>query len=108
MSGAPDAGAAPAGVRRDDPYQPVLRVYARLEVEALRYLGAFLELAPLPTRQRACTELETLWNEATRPSHPLQQIVRQASLLESDPAFKERLRKLDLKSHLVPPAPSAR
>lgn len=102
-----DAGAAPQGVRRDDPYQPVLRVYARLEIEALRYLAAFLELAPLPTRERALGELEALWNEASRPSHTLQQIVRQASLLETDPAFKERLRKLDLKSHLVPPTPSA-
>lgn len=107
-SSGPDAGAAPAGVRRDDPYQPVLRAYARLEVEALRYLGAFLEVAPLPTRQRALGELEALWGEASRPSHTLQQIVRQAALLETDPAFKERLKKLDAKSHLVPPAPSGR
>lgn len=104
----PDGGAAPAGVRRDDPYQPVLRAYARLEIEALRYLAGFLEVAPLATRQRALGELEALWNEASRPSHTLQQIVRQASLLETDPAFKERLKKLDAKSHLVPPAPSGR
>jgi len=104
----PDGGAAPAGVRRDDPYKPVLNAYARLEVQALRYLAVFLELAPLATRARALTELETLSREATRPSHTLQQIVRQASLLENDPAFKERLRKLDAKSHLVPPAATAR
>jgi hypothetical protein len=107
-STAPDGGAAPAGVRKDDPYQPVLRAYARLEIEALRYLGAFLEIAPLPTRERALTELEALWSEASRPSHTLQQIVRQASLLETEPTFKERLRKLDLKGHLVPPASSGR
>ena len=107
-SASADAGVE-AGERRDDPFKPVLRVYARLEVEALRYLAAFLELAPLATRQSALGELEKLWEEsAGRPSHPLQQIVRQASLLEGDPTFKARLKKLDVKSHLVPPAPSAR
>jgi hypothetical protein len=107
-SSGPDGGAPPAGVRRDDPYKPVLNAYARLEVQALRYLAVFLEIAPLATRERALTELEALSREATRPSHTLQQIVRQASLLETDPAFKERLRKLDAKSHLVPPASSGR
>lgn len=103
-----DAGAE-AGARRDDPFKPVLRAYARLEVEALRYLAAFLELAPLATRQHALGEVEKLWDESGgHPSHPLQQIVRQASLLESDPAFKARLKKLDAKSHLVPATPSTR
>jgi len=106
-SGAPDAE-APAGTRRDDPYQPLVRAYGKLEVEALRYLGAFLELGPLPTRKRALGELTTLWEEASRPSPTLQQIVRQAALLESDPELKARLQKLDRKSHLVPPTPSAR
>lgn len=106
-SGAPDAE-APAGTRRDDPYQPLVRAYAKLEVEALRYLGAFLELGPLPTRKRALTELTTLWEESSRPSPTLQQIVRQAALLESDPELKASLKKLDRKSHLVPPTPSAR
>lgn len=103
-----DAGAE-AGVRRDDPFKPVLRAYARLEVEAVRYLAVFLELAPLPRREHALGELEKLWDESGgHPSHPLQQIVRQASLLENDPAFKARLKKLDAKSHLAPPEPSAR
>ena len=106
-SGAPDAE-APAGTRREDPYQPLVRAYAKLEVESLRYLGAFLELAPLPTRKRAFGEVTTLWEEAARPSHTLQQIVRQAALLETDPELKASLTKLDRKSHLVPPAPSAR
>jgi hypothetical protein len=106
-SGAPDAE-APAGTRRDDPYQPLVRAYAKLEVEALRYLGAFLELGPLSTRKRALTELTTLWEESSRPSPTLQQIVRQAALLESDPELKASLKKLDRKSHLVPPTPSAR
>jgi hypothetical protein len=103
-----DAGVEGA-TRRDDPFKPVLRAYARLEVEALRYLAAFLELAPLPTRSRALEELEKLWDESGgHPSHPLQQIVRQASLLETDAAFKARLLRLDAKSHRAPPTPSAR
>lgn len=99
-----DAGAE-AGVRRDDPFKPALRAYARLEVEALRYLAAFLELGPLGTRQLALGQLEKLWDESGgHPSHPLQQVVRQASLLESDPPFRARLKKLDAKSHLTPAA----
>lgn len=109
-SPAPSAEAgAEAGARRDDPFKPVLRAFARLEVEALRYLAAFLELAPLATRERALGELEKLWDESGgHPSHPLQQIVRQAFLLEGDTAFKARLKQLDAKSHLVPSTPSAR
>jgi hypothetical protein len=106
-SGAADTE-APAGTRRDDPYQALVRAYAKLEVEAVRYLGAFLELGPLPTRKRAFGEITALWEEASRPSPTLQQVVRQAALLESDPELKASLKKLDRKSHLVPPTPSAR
>jgi hypothetical protein len=98
-SGAPDA---------DDPYQPLVRAYGKLEVEALRYLSAFLELAPLPTRKQTLAEITTLWQESSPPPHTLQQIVRQAALLETDPELKASLTKLDRKTHLVPPAPSAR
>jgi hypothetical protein len=98
-----DAGTPPPGVRHDDPYQPAVRAYAKLEAEALRYLGSFLELGSLPVRRAAFNELRKLWPETSRPSHPLQQVIRQASLLETDPELKAQIQKLDAKSHLAPP-----
>jgi hypothetical protein len=106
-SSAPDAR-APEGTRRDDPYQPLIRAYGKLELGAMRYIGAFLELGPLPTRKLAFEQIHALWDETSRPAHTLQQLVRQASLLEQDPAFKATLVKLDRTSHLVPPSPSAK
>lgn len=106
-SGATDAG-APEGTTREDPYQPLIRAYGKLEVGAMRYLGTFLELGPLAERKLAFEQIRILWEEASRPPHTLQQIVRQASLLEQDPDFKAALVKLDRTSHLVPPAPSAK
>ncbi|HEV8549800.1 MAG TPA: hypothetical protein VGQ57_12245 [Polyangiaceae bacterium] len=105
-SAQPDAG-VPGAVSREDPFKPAVRAYGKLETEAERYLGAFLELGPLATRSAALTEIEKLWAENTRPPHVLQQVVRQAFLLERDPAFKERLAKLEKKTHLAPPEPSA-
>jgi len=105
-SATPDAGTAPPGVRHDDPYQPALRAYGRLEAEALRYLGSFLELGSLSVRRAAFAELRKLWPETSRPSHPLQQVIRQASLLETDPELKAEIQKLDAKGPLAPPAAS--
>lgn len=81
-------------VGRDNPYQPLVRGHSKLSVQALRFLGMYLEYAPLPFRSAAIAELERL-NADHQPWHQLAQVARQAALLEQTPELKTRLSKLD-------------
>lgn len=81
-------------VGRDNPYQPLVRGQSKLSVQALRFLGMYLEYAPLPLRTAAASELERL-NADHQPWHQLAQVARQAALLEQTPELKTRLSKLD-------------
>ena len=94
LSGIRESGTAHGVVGRDNPYQPLVRGYSKLSVQALRFLGTYLEKAPLPQRTAAAAELERL-NLDHQPWHQVAQIARQAALLEQTPELKKRLGKLD-------------
>jgi len=95
LSALRDAGAAnPGAVGRDNPYQGLVRGYSKLSVQALRFIGVYVEKAPLPLRTAAVGELERL-NADHEPWHQLAQVARQGALLEQTPALKTRLAKLD-------------
>ena len=60
---------------------------ARLERDVLRHLGAYLEYAPLPARQSTCEAVRRL--QAQHSSWPaLNHLLREASVLETEPALK--------------------
>jgi hypothetical protein len=94
LSALRESGGAHGAVGRDNPYQPLVRGYSKLSVQALRFLGTYLEKAPLPLRTTAVSELERL-NADHQPWHALAQVARQAALLEQTPELKKRLGKLD-------------
>jgi hypothetical protein len=94
LSGLRESGTAHGVVGRDNPYQPLVRGYSKLSVQALRFLGTYLEKAPLPLRTAAAAELERL-NLDHQPWHQVAQVARQAALLEQTPELKKRLGKLD-------------
>jgi hypothetical protein len=77
----------------------------RLERDVLRNLGAFLEYAELPVRRSAFEAVKRLYAQH-QPWALLAQLLREASLLESDPALKSELSMLALRaqppSDLVP------
>jgi hypothetical protein len=77
----------------DSPVGKFLPVVLRLERDALRNLGAYLEYAPLDVRRAALDTVKRL-----RDTHPqwalLDNLVREASLLESDPEQKRLLKEL--------------
>lgn len=77
----------------DSPVAKFLPVALRLERDALRNLGAYLEYAPLDVRRAAGGTVKRL-----RDTHPqwalLDHLMREAALLESDPDQKRLLKEL--------------
>ncbi len=77
----------------DSPAGKFLPVVLRLERDALRNLGAYLEYAPLDERRAAFVSVKEL-----RETHPqwalLDRLIREAALLESDPDQKRALNEL--------------
>ena len=90
--------------RRDNPYSPLLRAYGRLARQALRYLGVYLEQGPEPTRRLALTEVERIAPTRER-WRALGQIVRQAYLVEKNPALKEQMSAVEKKINPNAPRP---
>jgi len=108
-AGAPTPAASPSGPRPfratadrpqehghrtfelgDGPITKLMGTSVRLEREAVRNLGAYLEYAELPVRRSAFDAVKRVHEQ--HPEWPLlAQLLREAALLESDP---------DLKSHL--------
>jgi hypothetical protein len=77
----------------ESPSSHLVEVSARLEREVLRNLGAYLEYGPLPVRQTAFDTTKAL--QAAHPHWPgLSHLVREASVLETDEAQKQKLNAL--------------
>lgn len=79
---------------------PVARLLAtslRLEHDVLRNLGAYLEYAELPVRRAAFEAVKRLYAQH-QPWASLAQLMREASLLESDSSLKGELRALALRA----------
>ena len=77
----------------ESPVGRFLPVVLRLERDALRNLGAYLEYAPLAQRRAAFESVKQL--HATHPQWALlDHVIREAALLESDPAQKLALQEL--------------
>ncbi len=90
--------------RRDNPYSPLLRSYGRLARQALRFLGVYLEHGPEPTRRAALAEVERIAPTRER-WRALGQIVRQAYLVEKNPALKEQMSAMEKKINPNAPRP---
>ncbi|MEO8903506.1 MAG: hypothetical protein ABI488_14880 [Polyangiaceae bacterium] len=77
----------------DGPAAQLVGVVLRLERDSLRNLSAYLEYAPLPDRRAAFDAVKQL--RATRPQwQPLDHLIHEAMLLESDPGLKRDLSEL--------------
>jgi hypothetical protein len=77
----------------ESPAGKFLPVVLRLERDALRNLGAYLEYAPLDLRRAALGKVKQLRD--THPQWPLlDHLIREAALLESDADQKRSLREL--------------
>lgn len=77
----------------DGPAAQLVGVVLRLERDSLRNLGAYLEYAPLPDRRAAFDAVKQL--RAKRPQwQPLDHLIHEAMLLESDPDLKRELSDL--------------
>jgi len=77
----------------DGPASQLLATVLRLERDTLRNLGAYLEYAPAPERRLALNAVKQL--RATRPQwQQLDKLIREAMLLEADPALKQDLAAL--------------
>ena len=77
---------------REGPVSQLMSETIRLEREVMRNLGAYLEYAELPVRRAAFETVKRLRNE--HPQWPLIEAqLREAALLESDPALKRELRE---------------
>jgi hypothetical protein len=100
----------PAVELQEGPAADLLGVVLRLERDSLRNLGAYLEYAPLSDRRAAFEAVKQL--RQTRPQwQPLDKLIREAMLLESDPALKQELSELSASglprsSHLSQPTGS--
>ena len=95
-----DAGATPP-----NPDNAVVEAYGRASRLALRYLSTYLQYGPLPTRQAAFAEFEQLSNK--RPAWPgLLRSLREASLMEKEPALSTKLKDLVNKLRALAPKPT--
>jgi hypothetical protein len=75
------------------PASQLLSIVLRLERDSLRNLGAYLEYAPLSTRQTAFDTVKHL--REVHPQWPLlEHLIREAALLEIDPDLKSALSAL--------------
>ncbi len=79
------------------PISGLLTTSLRLERDVLRNLGAYLEYAELPVRRSAFEAVQRL-HAQHQPWALLAQLMREASLLESDPALKSELSTLALRA----------
>jgi len=83
----------PAAELNEGPASQLLSAVLRLERDALRNLGAYLEYASLPDRRAALATVKRL--RETRPQwQQLDKLIREAMLLESDPGLKQELSAL--------------
>jgi hypothetical protein len=83
----------------DTPMIHLVENTARLERDALRNLGAYLEYAPLSLRRAAFDRMKQL--QAEHPRWPtLNHQLREAAVLETDPDLKQNLN--DLVSQMLP------
>lgn len=77
----------------DSPLAELVESTARLEHDVLRNLSAYLEYAPLPVRQTAFESVKQL--QAQHPRWPtLNHVLREAAVLETDSALKQKLTEL--------------
>ena len=77
----------------DGPASQLAGAVLRLERDSLRNLGAYLEYAPLPVRRAAFGTVKQL--RETRPQwQPLDHLIHEAMLLESDADLKQDLTEL--------------
>ncbi len=77
----------------DSPLAQLVESTARLEHDVLRNLSAYLEYAPLPVRQTAFESVKQL--QAQHPHWPtLSHVLREAAVLETDGALKQKLTEL--------------
>ena len=88
----------------DGPIAQLMGSSVRLERDAVRHLGAYLEYAELPVRRSAFSTVKRLHEQ--HPEWPLlRQLLREAALLESDPDLKSQLATLSASAQ--PPAPQS-
>lgn len=74
----------------DGPISQLMDASVRMEREAVRQLGAYLEYAELPVRRSAFVTVKRLHEQ--HPGWPLlAQLLREAALLESDPELRGKL-----------------
>jgi hypothetical protein len=77
----------------ESPTMRLVQTVSRLEREVLRNFGAYLEYAPLPVRQSAYAAAQTM--QTAHPHWPgLNHLLREAAVLETDPALKQKLNEL--------------
>ncbi len=77
----------------EGPASQLVTAVLHLERDSLRNLGAYLEYAPLPARRAAFATVKQL--RETRPQwQPLDHLIHEAMLLESDPDLKQDLSTL--------------
>jgi hypothetical protein len=77
----------------DGPVAQLLATTTRLERDAVRHLGAYLEYGPLPVRRLAFDTVKRL--HAEHPQWPmLEHLLRDASVLEPDQDLQRQLRDL--------------
>jgi hypothetical protein len=77
----------------NSPLAQLVESTARLEHDVLRNLSAYLEYAPLPARQAAFESVKQL--QAQHPRWPtLSHVLREAAVLETDSALKQKLTAL--------------
>ncbi len=77
----------------DGPASQLVATVLRLERDSLRSLGAYLEYASLPERRAAFGAVKQLREK--RPQwQQLDKLIREATLLESDPGLKQDLTEL--------------
>jgi hypothetical protein len=76
-----------------DPGMQVMQAYSRTNRASLRYLSQFLQFGPLPTRQTAFNELESLAKR--KEAWPaVGRTLREAAMAENDPDLQGKLKAL--------------
>jgi hypothetical protein len=89
----------------DGPISRLMGTSVRLEHDAVRNLGAYLEYAELPVRRTAFSTVKRLHEQ--HPEWPLlAQLLREATLLESDPELKAQLAALSASAQPSGPHPA--
>lgn len=76
-----------------DPSMQVMQAYSRVNRAALRYLSQYLQFGPLPTRQVAFTEVESL-SKRKEAWPALGRTLREAAMAENDPDLQAKLKAL--------------